>query len=92
MAETIAENAFQESVLLDPRRAPVHGCMERCSSVLSILKAWWKLLVLVLTPILLLPLPLGLSRVADDQVRGMHVSVFIDSRSSCYRYKPDVSY
>ena len=70
MAEANLEADLQESVLLDPGQNSAHVCKEGCSVVLGILKAWWKLLVIILTPILLLPLPLGLSRVTDDQVRG----------------------
>ena len=68
MAEPIAENELQAAVLLDLSKTPVRACREGCSVIVSVLKAWWKLIVLVLTPILLLPLPLGLLRVADDQV------------------------
>ena len=58
-----------ESLLLDPRQKRVRACKEGCSVALSVLKAWWKLLVLVLTPFVLLPLPLALSPASDDQVR-----------------------
>lgn len=65
------EDAFVESVdsvLLHPRPKRVHACKEGCSVVLKVLKAWWKLLVLVTTPFVLLPLPLAVSPLADDQV------------------------
>ena len=65
------EDAVEESVdsgLLDPRQKRIHDCKEGCSVAIKVLKAWWKLLVLVLTPFVLLPFPLALSPLADDQV------------------------
>lgn len=70
MAEVNVEAELQESELLESDQNSGHACKDGCSIVLSLIKAWWKLLVIILTPILLLPLPLGLSRVTDDQVRG----------------------
>ena len=61
----------EESALLDPRQRRIHACKKGCLVVIGILKAWWKLLVVVLTPLVLLPLPLALSPLADDQVRAV---------------------
>ena len=82
------EDAVEESVdsgLLDPRQKRIHDCKEGCSVAIKVLKAWWKLLVLVLTPFVLLPFPLALSPLADDQVCAVLCDNSLAANSALFR-------